>query len=140
MAELLLGGLMQPRDTRDTEQGPGVVAVCKPGRESSAAPKSRWVPLVMVAGRGAHHPGRNGKHPRKAMLELREEQHQQKCSMPGEPELQRGGGGGKGGGGEEGGGSHAKAISLDRKGSSKLSLSLFPGSPRGKELGAGMWA
>lgn len=116
------------------------MAVCKPGWENSAASKSRRVALVMVAGREAHCPGWNGKHSRKALLELREEQHQQKCSMPREPELQSGGGGGEGRGGEEGGGSHAKAISLGRKGSSKLSLSLFPSSPRRKELGAGMWA
>lgn len=39
------------------EQGLGVVAVCKPGWGSSAAPKSRWVPLVMVAGRELIAPG-----------------------------------------------------------------------------------
>lgn len=79
-AELLPGGLTQPWDTRDTEQGPGAAVVCKTGQESSAAPRDRRQGGERIA------PGREGKRPRKAMLEqqlLREEWHQQRTSMPG---------------------------------------------------------
>lgn len=69
------------------QQGPGAAVGCKPGQESSAAPQDQVGPA------GDRRQGverlaleREGKHPRKAMLEqqmLREEWHQQRTSTPG---------------------------------------------------------
>lgn len=103
--------------------------VANQDRRVQQPPETRWVPLVTGAGSRAHRPGAGRKASKESNagaanaaggVAPAEDFHARLISA------QRRGGGG----------SHAKAISLDRKGSSKRSP--FPGSPRGKELGVGM--
>lgn len=85
-AELLLGGLTQPWDTRDTEQGPGCSGLQTTSTGEFSSPPRMGGPAGHGGREGSPSPGAGGKaskeHYAGAEM-LWEEQHQQRTSTPG---------------------------------------------------------